>query len=113
MRQERWSEKYPGPGTSPLPTEPCISEERFALEGDRVFRRSWLQVGRVEEIPHAGEYFKCVIRDTLQESTAARESVHAGIASRVRSHLVLPDDELPIRHFHQVPGDHAGYGRCA
>ena len=43
----------------------------------------------------------------------AHESVHAGIASRVRSLLIVQDDELPIRHFHQVPGDHAGYGRCA
>ena len=59
------------------------------------------------------EYFKCVIRDTLQEDTAAHESVHAGIASRVRTHLILQDNELPIRHFHKVLGDYAGYGRCA
>ena len=58
------------------------------------------------------EYFKCVIRDTLQEDTAAHESVHAGIASRVRTHLILQDNELPIRHFHKVMGDYAGYGRC-
>ena len=57
MRQKLWSEKYPGLGTSPLPTEPYISEEHFALERERVFRRSWLQVGRVQEIPDAGDYF--------------------------------------------------------
>ncbi|MDE0410343.1 MAG: hypothetical protein OXN81_21060, partial [Alphaproteobacteria bacterium] len=59
------------------------------------------------------EYFKCLIRDSLQEDTLAHESVHAGIASRARSHLILQDDELPIRHFHKVLGDYAGYGRCA
>ena len=59
------------------------------------------------------EFFKCFIRDTLQEDTLAHESVQAGIASRVRSHLILQDDELPIRHFHKVLGDYAGYGRCA
>ena len=59
------------------------------------------------------EFFKCFIRDTLQEDTLAHESVHAGIASGVRSHLILQDDELPIRHFHKVLGDYAGYGRRA
>ena len=59
------------------------------------------------------EFFKCFIRDTLQEDTLAHESVHAGIASGVRSHLILQDDELPIRHFHKVLGDYAGSGRCA
>ena len=59
------------------------------------------------------EFFKCFIRDTLQEDTLAHESVHAGIASGVRSHLILQDDELPIRHFHKVLGDYAGYDRRA
>ena len=59
------------------------------------------------------EFFKCFIRDTLQEDTLAHESIQAGIASRVRSHLILQDDELPIRHFHKVLGDYAGYGRYA
>ena len=56
-RGKPWAEKYPELGTGPLSTEPYISEEYFALERDRVFRRSWLNVGRVEEIPNAGDYF--------------------------------------------------------
>ena len=48
------------------------------------------------------EYVKCLIRQTLQEDTAAHESVHAGVASRAKSHIVLQDDEAPIRHFHKV-----------
>ena len=99
MREKLRSEQYPGLGTNPLPTEPYISEEHFALGRERVFRRSWLQVGRVEEIPDTGDYF-------------VRESVHAGIASRVRTHLILQDNELPIRHFHKLLCDYAGYGRC-
>ena len=59
------------------------------------------------------EYFKCMIRDSLQEDTVVHESVYAGITSRVRTRLILQDDELPIRHFHQVLGNYAGYGRCA
>ena len=55
MREKQWAEKYPDLGTSPLPTEPCICEERFARERDLIFRRTWLNVGRVEELPRAGD----------------------------------------------------------
>ena len=56
MREKRWAEKYPHLGTGPLPTEPYVSEAYFALESERVFRRSWLHVGRVEDVPDAGDY---------------------------------------------------------
>ena len=48
------------------------------------------------------EYFKCLIRETLQEDTAAHESVYAGVASRAKTHILLQDDEVPIRHFRKV-----------
>ena len=56
MKEKQWAKKYPDLETGPLPTEPVISEEHFALERDRIFRRTWLNVGRVEEIPTAGDY---------------------------------------------------------
>ena len=57
------------------------------------------------------EYFKSVLRDTLQEDTAAHESVHSGIASRAKTHFIPQDNEIPIRHFHKVLGDYVGYGQ--
>lgn len=57
MREKQWAKKYPDLGTAPVPTEPFISEKHFALERDRIFRRTWLNVGRVEEIPNAGDFF--------------------------------------------------------
>ena len=51
-----WAEKHPQLGTARLSTEPYVSQEDFALERDQVFRRCWLNVGRVEEIPEAGDY---------------------------------------------------------
>ena len=57
MREKQWAEKYPDLGTSPLPTEPYICEEHFARERDLVFRRTWINVGRVEEVPKAGDWF--------------------------------------------------------
>ena len=59
------------------------------------------------------EYFKCLIRDTLHEDTIAHENVHAGLASRAKSHVILQDDETPIRYFHKVLEDRCGFYRNA
>ena len=53
----RWSKEYPELGTGPVPAESYISPEYFELERERIFRRTWLNVGRVEDIPNAGDYF--------------------------------------------------------
>lgn len=52
-----WTTSHPELGTGPLPIEPCTSEAYFELERERIFRRVWLNVGRVERIPQAGDYF--------------------------------------------------------
>ena len=62
MHAKPWGQKYPELGTVPLPTEPYVSEAFFALERERVFRRCWLYVGRVEDVPEAGDYF---VRDIV------------------------------------------------
>lgn len=51
-----YSERYPGLGDDPIPIEVNISKEEFEKERE-VFRRSWMIVGRVEDIPDAGTYF--------------------------------------------------------
>ena len=51
MSDKRWATEYPELGTEPVPIKPCISPQYFALERERIFRRAWLNVGRVEEIP--------------------------------------------------------------
>ncbi len=53
---DRWNDKYPHLGTDPIPIEPYISREYFALERERVFRNVWLNVGRIEHIPNPGDY---------------------------------------------------------
>lgn len=40
----------------PIPLDPYRTREFFELTRDRVFGRSWLLVGRVEEIPAYGDY---------------------------------------------------------
>lgn len=84
IREKQWAEKYPDLGTAPVPTEPYISEEYFALERDRIFRRTWLNVGRVEEIPNAGDFL-------------ARE-----IAICSASVLIIRGSDGIVRGFHNV-----------
>jgi phenylpropionate dioxygenase-like ring-hydroxylating dioxygenase large terminal subunit len=43
-------------GHDPIPLEPYYSQEWFELERDKVFTRTWLMLGRVEEIPNPGDY---------------------------------------------------------
>jgi phenylpropionate dioxygenase-like ring-hydroxylating dioxygenase large terminal subunit len=47
-----------GLSTDPVPMEPYRSREHYALEQERIFRRCWLMVGRVEEIPSAGDFVR-------------------------------------------------------
>ena len=75
---------YPDLGTAPVPIEPCISERYFELERDRVFRRTWLSVGRVEEIPNPGDYF-------VRDLAVCRTSI-----------LVVRGKDGRIRSFHNM-----------
>ena len=47
---------YPELGTDPLPVYPYLSSDYYQKEIERIFRRDWLCVGRVEEIPNPGDY---------------------------------------------------------
>jgi phenylpropionate dioxygenase-like ring-hydroxylating dioxygenase large terminal subunit len=53
----KWHDTYPHLGTAPLPAEVFTSEELFARERERIFKKVWLNVGRVEQIPHPGDFF--------------------------------------------------------
>ena len=53
----KWHNKYPHLGTGPVPADVFISEEQFALERERIFKKVWLNIGRVERIPNTGDYF--------------------------------------------------------
>lgn len=57
MNELKWTERYPEIGTGPLPVEPYISKEYFEKERNLVFSKVWLNVGREEQIPNAGDYF--------------------------------------------------------
>ncbi len=52
-----WTEHYPELGTAPVSYEDSISPEFYELEREAIFKRAWLNVGRVEQLPRRGSYF--------------------------------------------------------
>src|SRR3954469_16664280 len=79
-----WTESFPGLGTEPVSYEDSISPEHFELERKAIFGRTWLNVGRVEQIPKAGSYF-------TREIHAARTSV-----------IVVRGADGEVRAFHNI-----------
>ena len=63
-----WTQHYPELGTGPVSYEDSISPEFFELEREAIFKRAWLNVGRVEQLPRKGSYF-------TKEIAAAKTSV--------------------------------------
>jgi phenylpropionate dioxygenase-like ring-hydroxylating dioxygenase large terminal subunit len=46
-----------GLDTGPVSTLPYSSREYFDLEREKIFKRAWLCIGRVEQLPASGSYF--------------------------------------------------------
>jgi phenylpropionate dioxygenase-like ring-hydroxylating dioxygenase large terminal subunit len=79
-----WTQHYPELGTGPVSYEDSISAEHYELERKAIFERTWLNVGRVEQVPNKGNYFTKEIR-------AARTSV-----------IVVRDTQGQVRAFHNI-----------
>ncbi len=75
---------FPQLGTGPIDVEPLISAELFEVERERIFKRVWLKVGRVEEIPESGHY---KIKRLHFANTSA---------------LIMRDKDGEIRAFHNI-----------
>ena len=78
-----WTEHY-GLDTGPVSYEDSISPAQYELEREAIFRRSWLNVGRVEQLPRVGSYF-------TREIDAARTSI-----------VVVRDTGGEVRAFHNI-----------
>jgi phenylpropionate dioxygenase-like ring-hydroxylating dioxygenase large terminal subunit len=79
-----WTEHYPELGLHPISFADSVSSHFYELEREAIFKRAWLNVGRVEDLPRIGSYF-------TKELVAARASVV----------VVRSDDDL-ISAFHNV-----------
>ncbi len=63
-----WTEHFPQLSTAPVSYSDSNSADHYEMERDAIFRKSWLNVGRVEQLPRTGSYF-------TRELDAARTSV--------------------------------------
>jgi phenylpropionate dioxygenase-like ring-hydroxylating dioxygenase large terminal subunit len=79
-----WTEHFPELGTGPVSFEDSISPEHYELERKAIFERTWLNVGRVEQVPKTGSYF-------TKEIHAAGTSV-----------IVVRDGGGQVRAFHNI-----------
>ena len=79
-----WTEHYPELGTSTVNYEDSISPAFYELERKAIFSRTWLNVGRVEELPRSGSYF-------TKELQCAGTSV-----------IIVRDKEGVVRGFHNI-----------
>ena len=58
----RWADAFPELGRGPVSFDDCVSEEFYEKEREHVFRKSWLYMGRVEQLPNRGSYFTRELR---------------------------------------------------
>jgi phenylpropionate dioxygenase-like ring-hydroxylating dioxygenase large terminal subunit len=79
-----WTEHYPDLGTGPVSYEDSISPEHFERERRAIFAKTWLNVGRVEQLPRAGSYF-------TKEISAAHTSV-----------IIVKGTDGQVRGFHNI-----------
>ncbi len=78
-----WTEHFEL-GTEPISYEDSISPEFYELEREAMFKRAWLNVGRVEQLPRNGSYF-------TKELVVAKTSV-----------VIVRDSQGEVRAFHNV-----------
>ncbi|TMA30421.1 MAG: aromatic ring-hydroxylating dioxygenase subunit alpha [Deltaproteobacteria bacterium] len=79
-----WTEHYPHVGTGVVSYEDCISPAFYEIEREAVFKRAWLNVGRVDEIARNGSYF-------TKEIEVAKTSI-----------IVARDMRGQVRAFHNI-----------
>ena len=80
----RYHDLYPEMGTGPVPVEPYYSEEYFRLEKEYLFKKVWLNAGRIEAIPEPGDF-------VVKEFPVCDTSI-----------IVVRDKDMSIKAFHNM-----------
>ena len=89
-----WTEHYPELGTGLVSYEDSISPEFYELEREAIFKRAWLNVGRVEQVPRKGSFF-------TKDIAIAKASViivrgHGRRGARLPQRLPAPRQQDPV-----------------
>jgi phenylpropionate dioxygenase-like ring-hydroxylating dioxygenase large terminal subunit len=80
----RFVDRYPDLGTGPIPVSVNTSEEYFEREREKIFKKSWWNVGRAEEIARTGDY---LVHDI--------EAINISV-------LVIRGEDNALRAFHNI-----------
>jgi phenylpropionate dioxygenase-like ring-hydroxylating dioxygenase large terminal subunit len=81
-----WTQNYPELGTDPVDYSESFDPDHYLAEQQAIFRRTWLNVGRVERLPKVGSYF-------------TRELPSAGAGTSL---IIVKGKDQVIRAFHNV-----------
>jgi phenylpropionate dioxygenase-like ring-hydroxylating dioxygenase large terminal subunit len=79
-----WTQDHPDLGTGLVSYDDSVSPEFYALEREAIFKRAWLNVGRVDQLPRKGSFF-------TKDIEIAKASI-----------IILRDLEGEVRAFHNV-----------
>lgn len=93
-----WTEHYPELGTGPVSFRDSISPEFYALEREAVFKRAWLNLCRVEELPEPGSYLVKPVEAADDASVLLVHGADGRIrafhnACRHRGHPLIRDEQ--------------------
>jgi len=81
-----WTENWPELGTAPVNYNDSIDPEHYLLEQQAIFKKTWLKIGRAEQLPKTGSYF-------------TREMPSVGPGTSV---IIVKDKEGVVRAFHNM-----------
>jgi phenylpropionate dioxygenase-like ring-hydroxylating dioxygenase large terminal subunit len=79
-----WTRHYPDLGTDPISFRDSTSPDFYAAEREAIFKRAWLNVGRIEDLSRVGSYF-------TKDIAAAGTSI-----------VVVKGKDEVIRAFHNI-----------
>ena len=54
------------------------------------------------------EYAKCALRDTWLEDLSTLENIQSTLSSGAKTHFILQDQEILVRHSYKVVADYVG-----
>ncbi len=97
-----WTEHYPQLGTGPVSYEDSVDPEFYEVERKAVFRRAWLNVGRVEQIPRKGSYFTKELKVVNTSIIVVRTT--NGEVKAYPQHLPAPRQQAGVER-HAAGGD--------
>tara|TARA_R110000787_G_scaffold215561_1_gene324642 strand:+ start:2992 stop:4242 length:1251 start_codon:yes stop_codon:yes gene_type:complete len=111
-QSEKWT-KLAGLPSGPVPVESYRSQAFFELERERIFRRAWLVMGRIEELPEAHSYLVkdieiCDVQVLISRDGEGRVQAFHNVCSH-RNNLLVNDRE-GCKRLHQCPYHGWTYG---